>query len=645
MYFRANLANTMLKQQNQRKNKFQNQTDSIGELPYLLYKCQANNIFSLEYLNQGCKSISGYTNSELSNKNLNFSSLILKIDKAKVIDEIENAIKHKESFNIEYRILTKEGEVKWIFDQGKGVYNYDGELVYIEGIIVKSPNQQIADKNLLVDGSLSILKDIEEIVGSDKLIVLKWKNEAGWPIEFVSGNIAETLGYQPSEVYCGQLKNIDLIHPEDYSLVKKIAIANQSDKKNELSLQLRIKAKWGEYKWFEAYLKLLPFNEFFTYAILIDISDKKLSEEITDFNENLLNAILNTGPDALILIDPSTKRITKCNTPTFKLFGFDSEQDLIGTNILSLQKYKPEKELHQSLNESLELTGLWTDTIECINKKTGAFLGKFVIRRFTLRNKTYELVHISDITENVRNLSTIKDYAEKLKSLNSTKDKLFSIIAHDLKSPFNAIVGFSSILTGCVKDYNPDQIEKYVGLIHEASNRIFQLLENLLEWSRSQTGQIGFNPAYFRICPIIEDQIKLFANILSEKQLQVNTEYNDILVYADINMLRVIIRNLISNAIKFSNPNSQIVVQIYEDSLSTIIQVIDYGVGLDKTSQQNLFNSNHMVTKTGTIGEKGTGLGLMLCKEFIERHNGQMSIKSSVGKGTQIKVTLPLNYS
>jgi len=231
---------------------------------------------------------------------------------------------------------------------------------------------------------------------------------------------------------------------------------------------------------------------------------------------------------------------------------------------------------------------------------------------------------------------------ELLKS-NDQKDKFFSIIAHDLKSPFNSILGFSEILCEQVAEKNYQGIVEYSDIIQQSSKRAMDLLMNLVEWSQSQIGRMVFNPEYFVIGELIDEVILLLSDaaklksIIIRKALLPNT-----IVYADKNMISTVLRNLISNAIKFTHLNGEIIIPIVKKEGEIIVSVDDNGVGMTQDKIDRIFQIDENYSTPGTQNEKGTGLGVIICKKFVEKHGGKIWVDSKVGIGSTFYFSLPL---
>ena len=247
-----------------------------------------------------------------------------------------------------------------------------------------------------------------------------------------------------------------------------------------------------------------------------------------------------------------------------------------------------------------------------------------------------------DITERKKIDEELKENESKLKEIVATKDKFFNIIAHDLRSPFNSILGFSDLLEEQMKEKNYADIEEYSKLIHSASKRAVNLLANLLEWARTQTGMIKFSPEYFDLAVQVKEVTDLFSVNANQKSIKfVNEMPANVPVIADKSMISNILRNLISNAIKFSHLNGTIIIKVEVNQKDTVVSVKDNGVGIDAENIRKLFRLDMNFTTLGTQKEKGTGLGLLICKEFAEKHGGKLKVESVAGSGSTFSFNIP----
>lgn len=248
-----------------------------------------------------------------------------------------------------------------------------------------------------------------------------------------------------------------------------------------------------------------------------------------------------------------------------------------------------------------------------------------------------------DVTEHKKAEKRLKENEARLQELNATKDKLFSVIGHDLQGPLSNIIGFSELIENGYDQYSDEDIRQYNRIIYQLSQSVSELLENLLTWARSQRNQIRITPQKISLQLIIQKCHKLITHNLLHKQIKlVNEIPADAVVIADEELLTVVMRNLISNAIKFTHRGGTISLFLESSGGFATVAVRDTGIGIPAEKLQNIFNATNSYTITGTEGETGTGLGLIICKDFIEKNKGQIWIESTPGEGSVFYFSLPL---
>jgi signal transduction histidine kinase len=226
--------------------------------------------------------------------------------------------------------------------------------------------------------------------------------------------------------------------------------------------------------------------------------------------------------------------------------------------------------------------------------------------------------------------------------LNVRKDKFFSIISHDLREPFNTLLGFVQLLSKNIKRYSLDEIKYNVDRIQTTGESLYALLENLLTWSRIQRGAIQYEPEVIDLFELAEENMTIFMPKANHKEIILNNSIQDnTLVYADNSMVNTILRNLVSNALKFTEARGNISVSAVPREQYVEIAVSDTGQGIDSDGLSQLFRIDTQYTHVGTAGELGTGLGLSLCKELVEKNGGQIWVNSVIGKGATFLFTLP----
>jgi signal transduction histidine kinase len=249
---------------------------------------------------------------------------------------------------------------------------------------------------------------------------------------------------------------------------------------------------------------------------------------------------------------------------------------------------------------------------------------------------------ITSEIERIKAQNELELSEKELRILNASKDKFFSIIAHDLKAPFNSLLGFSEVLINKIQKNDFDQVKKFAHLIHTVSKQSYALLNNLLDWSLSRTDGMKFNPMKINLNELLNANIKYFKSIVQDKKITIDsTIKNDIEIFADRNMLNTILRNLVSNAIKYTPQDGVITISACTSNNELIISIMDTGIGIEAEIIKKLFKIEESVSTKGLNNENGTGLGLLLCKDFVEKHKGKIWVESEVGKGSTFSFTLP----
>ncbi|HUW07425.1 MAG TPA: PAS domain S-box protein [Williamwhitmania sp.] len=300
----------------------------------------------------------------------------------------------------------------------------------------------------------------------------------------------------------------------------------------------------------------------------------------------------------------------------------------------------------------------WPKIYEILNASI-ASNGEGTLNQFehSMKHKNGEWRHVVARFTNVKDhdgklirfLGAIQDVTERkrieiqLKELNASKDKLFSIIAHDLKNPFHTIIGISELIKAKVssKDYAP--LDYYAKSLYDVSAQTYNLLENLLEWANSQKGGITYNPRKANLLSQITEVVDLLSGMASRKNISITVNIpNIITVFSDLDMLKTILRNLISNAIKFTYTNGNIHLQATISNSMVQLSVLDSGTGMNAETLKNLFKLESTKSILGTSNEKGTGLGLILCKDFVEKQGGVLWAESVEGRGSVFSFTLPI---
>jgi two-component system sensor histidine kinase/response regulator len=233
----------------------------------------------------------------------------------------------------------------------------------------------------------------------------------------------------------------------------------------------------------------------------------------------------------------------------------------------------------------------------------------------------------------------VEEKNRELEKLNSTKEKLFSIIAHDLRSPIAQLKNSLDLVNR--GQISPETFQQITSKLSSEVDHLHSTLDNLLRWSMSQFHGIKAVPEKINLADVVNRQALLFKQSLEQKNIKFSQHGTGVFVLADPDHIMLIIRNLLSNAIKYSYADGSISIRASIEDDTILIEVADTGIGMSDAMQESIFNTNHVVSSTGTFNEKGTGLGLKLCKEFIEKNNGEMWVKTAAEKGTIVYISLP----
>jgi signal transduction histidine kinase len=236
----------------------------------------------------------------------------------------------------------------------------------------------------------------------------------------------------------------------------------------------------------------------------------------------------------------------------------------------------------------------------------------------------------------------VEQQSKKLTEIVSSNGKFLSIIAHDLRSPFSSIIGILELLRLSLKEFNKDEVEEYIEIVYNSANNTLTLLDSLLLWAASQNNEKYFNPVKINLYELVREEIESLRTLAVQKHIKmIHSVEPDLNVTGDIQMVKTVLRNLISNAIKYTNSNGIIAIDTSEKKQFIEVSIKDNGVGISTANQKKLFKNDSFYSSPGTKEEKGTGLGLLLCKEFVELHGGNIRVDSEAGKGSRFSFTLP----
>jgi len=385
-------------------------------------------------------------------------------------------------------------------------------------------------------------------------------------------------------------------------------------------------------------------------GIIEDITERKNAEKVLQESNQKLEAIISASPDGIGMLTLDGKMLFMSNK-LLKMYGYSIEEknELIGRpatdfidpsdherlidNVRKLVSGESDYKIREYLaikkdNSKFYIELNYTVLLDSNNKPTSILF----VERDSTERKQVELI--------------IQEQNKQLKELNSAKDKFFSIISHDLKSPFQGLLGMAGLMADSSEEFSTDEFIEHSKMLKKVANNLYKLLENLLEWAQIQKGSINFAPKDFDLSEIIAESITSINQSAVKKGIEIENELPEtIRVYADDKMIGTVLRNLLSNAVKFTKTGGKVFVKAVSYENGAIeLSVSDNGVGIPKNDVKRLFKIEEKISTPGTNGEASTGLGLLLCKEFVEIHGGKISVESEVGKGSTFSFTLPNTY-
>jgi PAS domain S-box-containing protein len=372
-----------------------------------------------------------------------------------------------------------------------------------------------------------------------------------------------------------------------------------------------------------------------------EILEKSNFENALRESEERFRLLFELSPQPISLTEKETGLIIDVNHQMEILSGF-TKDEVIGNTSLEIKIISEDdrkKILHQ-LKISPKALGIDID----LHSKDGKAINCLIYSHLVTIHKKNILISVfSDITEMKKNQEALKLSEEQLRELNSTKDKFFSIIAHDLMNPFNAMIGFTELLIESIKSDKNEEGLNYAHFIDYSSRRIFDLLQNLLIWSRTQSGKIAFTPSDIKVAELVTNSIEVLKGVAFSKNIEITIDIQETdTMFVDHNMIGTVIRNLVSNAIKFSDTASKVKISVQKNGTHYLICVVDSGVGIEAQQMKELFVFDKTVSSIGTDGELGIGLGLVLCKDFVNAHGGEIWAESEPGKGSSFCFTIPV---
>jgi PAS domain S-box-containing protein len=599
----------------------------------------------VKYVSEGYLKMFGYEKQEIENISFqDIFSFIHNDDKRKIKEIIENAHKNKiKEFNYNYRVKNKKGQFIWIEDSINVEYanlgNHFRSVIHSRDITerkqieeyLRASENSLKERNKELDGIYSL-----------GLLTEKFENIHDILNEFVNIIVPKSMQFPEKAFVSLEIDNKKYCNIENFTQLKNI---------DYLSAPINVFGNQiGEL--IVAYIEKIPFVEIFEQKLIKAYSERisriaeqiktqqelKKASEMIKASEIKFKAITNQSTEGIALSDIEGNYVF-VNPAFCKMIGY-SQEELLKMTVFDVKaKTQPQSSFFES---KTTMEGLPIQ-VNLLRKDNTEFFSDIIGTVIKINNQDFVLGTVRDITERKQTELIIKQQNNELRELNATKDKFLSILAHDLKNPFNTLLGFSELLVKNATKYTPEKIQQFAQTMNSTSKQTYALLENLLEWSRLKTGKLVANPVKIKPSELLNDVKFLCEQTARTKNIDLQSIIDcDDFILADIVMLKTVLRNLINNALKFTNEQGIVKVNTHNIENEMLFIVSDTGIGIEPEHISNLFKIDCKLSKTGTAGEKGTGLGLILSKEFVEKHGGKIWVESELGKGSEFKFTIPL---
>lgn len=472
-----------------------------------------------------------------------------------------------------------------------------------------------------------------------------WINERKY---FSDKNLKSLYGFDEDEL-SNELKDWSaLVYKDDRpEMTEKFGKFLKSSE-SEFRLEHRIYKKDGSVGWVVDHGILFQADNEKPLRLIgttTDITDRKSSElALKRSEERFRNVFESSGIGMAIL--GMKGNFTKVNESVCTMLGYKSNK-LLQMNMRDITHpgdiESTMKLNYEMLNGSLEGSqNIEKRYLHKSGETIWALTTISLVRDFQ-EKPLYFIVQLQNITQRKKAEEQLSRYADELKMLNKSKDKFFSIISHDLRSPFNALLGITEYMSQYYKEMSLDEIKDSISNIYSSSRKVYNLILNLLEWSRLQTGRLEVDKSILSLVEIGNESVNLYTENARGKKIKlINNISTEIKIFADKYMIDTVLRNLISNSIKFTKPGGSITLEASQIGNTAEITISDTGIGMSTENQEKIFKIGEQYRRDGTADEKGTGLGLILCKEFVEKNGGAIKIKSVENKGSTFTITLPL---
>ncbi len=594
----------------------------VENMPVMLDAFDEN--YKIIAWNKECEKVTGYTAEEIRNHP---SPMNLLYPDKDYLDKItRELIENDFTFRgKEWTLTAKDGSERTI------IWNNNSKQFPIEGWGFWATGIDITEQKK----TQKALKDSEEkfrAVFENSLTAIVIADDKGNYIS-VNDAAADMFGYSKKELL--NMNVTDLRTPNPNQTIDQYQTYLQKGKETG---EFYFINKKGESR--VAQFHAIRIKPDFNLSILTDITERKIAEKALKDSEEKHRTVLDNVQEGIFVLQGD--RVVFTNPAIRNITGY-SKKEIKKLKFIDAVYKDDRKLVLENYNKRLQGKKIPTYDMRIVSKTGKVRWFSLNATKIQWKGKDADLVFVQDINERKEAEQALMEREKQLRHVNATKDKFFTILSHDLKNPLNGIIGFSKLVQSNLEKRNYQKAERFTKIISRTSEQTMALLSNLLDWSRTQRGKVAFEPEKIDMRDLIEEVAEFIDSTARQKNIFINTsQIENCFVYADRNMMQTIIRNLLTNAIKFTHPGGKVEVRAEKSANETIISVSDTGIGMTKETAENLFSITDTYSKKGTNNEKGTGLGLILCKEFVEKHKGKIWVQSQPGTGSTFYFSLPV---
>jgi len=597
------------------------------------------------YVSPDFEHITGYSRNDYLTNKIKISDFVHPDDRENYMNNFKAQINRQLVTNFVCRIVDINNSLKYVSVSSKPVYNRQNEYLGFRTSVVDITEQKISEAKL-IENEMKYRLLAENI--SDVIWIL---NLSQHKFTYISPSVIHLTGFSVDEALQQTIDECLDYHSAE-SVKQKVSptltdfLKNPTIRKTDHN-EIKQLCKNGNYIWVETITQyqLTENGEIEILGVSRNIEKRKHAEQALVESEQRVTSILNNITDIVWSIKMPELKLDYVSPSVEKIYGYSPKEFFDNPNLFQEIIHPDDKPL---LNERFQF--LLANNYAIFERRNIHRNGKVVWildKSQLIYNDNNEIVKIEGIAHDITELKEreflIHQQNSELSKLNADKDKFIRILAHDLRNPFNSLLGFSDLLLKNLRKYNIQKVEKQLKIIHQTSHQTYNLLEDLLLWTKSQSGKLPYEPKSIVFIELCNEIIEYFTTQAAAKGISLNCfEHKKTILSADLNMIKTILRNLISNAIKFTNHGGQIEISTEKNDEDVTIIVSDNGIGIQPEVLTTLFDISKIYTTEGTANESGSGLGLLLCKDFVEIHGGKIWVESEVDKGSDFKFTMPL---